>query len=154
MATNAMPGEADRAFCEPPTATSTPHPSNSNGTAPRLDTTSATTSAPASFATRASSRTGWITPVEVSECVSSTALTGCSASAAATSDGSTLRPHSYPIVRTVRPCASARPFQRSEKKPASGTNTSSPGENTFWIADSSPPVPDDVMRRTSARSVR
>jgi hypothetical protein len=45
-------------------------------------------------------------------------------------------------------------LQRSEKNPASGTSTSSPGESRFWIADSSPPVPDDVIRSTSAASVR
>ena len=149
-----MPGDADSAFCEPPTATSIPHSSNANGTAPRLETTSTTTSAPASFATRASSRIGWITPVEVSECVSRTALTGCSAREAATSSGTILRPHSYSSVRTTRPCASASLDQRSEKNPASGTSTSSPGENTFWIADSSPPVPDEVIRKMSALSVR
>ena len=71
-----MPGEADSAFCEPPTATSIPQPSKSNGTAPSDDTTSTTTIAPASLATRASASTGWITPVDVSLCVRSTALTG------------------------------------------------------------------------------
>ena len=94
MATNEMPGEADNAFCEPPSATSMPHPSKSNGTAPSDDTTSTTTMAPASFATCASCSIGWITPVDVSLCVSSTAFTGCSASAAATSSGRIFVPHS------------------------------------------------------------
>ena len=39
-ATNAIPGLADSAFCEPPTATSIPQSSKSKGTAPRLETTS------------------------------------------------------------------------------------------------------------------
>jgi hypothetical protein len=110
-----IPGLADSAFCEPPTATSIPQPSKSNGTAPRLLTTSATTIAPASFATRASSSTGWITPVEVSDCVSRTAFAGCSASVSATRDASTFSPHPWSTVRTVRPIAVARLRQRSEK---------------------------------------
>ena len=71
-----------------------PHASNSNGTAPSDETTSTTTIAPASLATFASCSIGWITPVEVSDCVSSTAFTGCSASAAATSSGRMRSPHS------------------------------------------------------------
>ena len=51
IATNAMPGLADSAFCDPPTATSIPQASNAKGTAPRLETTSTTTSTPASRAT-------------------------------------------------------------------------------------------------------
>ena len=154
-ATKAMPGLADSAFCEPPTATSMPHSSNANGTAPRLDTTSTITSAPASRATVASRSTGWITPVEVSECVSSTAfVAGCAASASATLAGSSFVPHSSSVVWTVRPWASARRCHRWEKNPASGTNTSSPGEKRFCTADSSPPVPDEVNRKISAESVR
>ena len=110
--------------------------------------------APASFATRASSSTGWITPVDVSDWVSRTAFAGRSASASATRAGSTFWPHSWSTVRTVSPIAVARLCHRSEKNPASGTSTSSPGEKTFWTADSSPPVPEEVIRSTSARSVR
>ena len=98
-----MPGEALRAFWLPPTATSIPHASNSNGTAPSEDTASTITRAPASLATFASCSIGWITPVEVSDWVSSTAFTGCSASAAATSSGRIFVPHSYSTVRTVSP---------------------------------------------------
>ena len=49
----ARPGGAISAFCEPETTTSRPHSSISSGTAPRLETASTTTSAPASFATAA-----------------------------------------------------------------------------------------------------
>ena len=94
IAANAMPGEALSAFWDPPTATSIPQASNSNGTAPSDETTSTTTIAPASLATFASCSIGWITPVDVSDCVSSTALTGSSASASATSSGRTRSPHS------------------------------------------------------------
>src|SRR3990172_3663802 len=69
-------GRADGAFCEPPIATSTPHASKANGTAPRLLTTSAITRAPASFATCASSRIGWITPGEGSGWGRGAAFTG------------------------------------------------------------------------------
>ncbi len=81
-------------------------------------------------------------------------MAGRSASASATLDGSTFLPHSCSTVRTVRPIAVARLRQRSEKNPASGTSTSSPGEKTFWTADSRPPVPEEVISSTSARSVR
>ncbi len=153
MATNEMPGLADSAFCEPPTATSIPQASNANGTAPRLLTTSQTTRAPASAATLARSSIGWITPVDVSDCVNSTALTGCSARAFATSAGRIFSPHSYSTVWTVSPKASASLANRSAKNPASGTRTSSPGEKQLATADSSPPVPLEVMSTTSA-SVR
>ena len=61
------PGGVMSAFCEPATTTSRPHASVSSGTAPRLDTASTTTSAPASRATRASACTSATTPVDVSE---------------------------------------------------------------------------------------
>ena len=51
---NAIPGGHMSAFCEPETTTSMPHESVSRGTAPRLETASTTTIAPASFATAAS----------------------------------------------------------------------------------------------------
>ena len=57
------------AFCEPETTTSMSQRSDSSGTAPRLDTASTTTSAPASFATAARACTSQTTPVEVSEWV-------------------------------------------------------------------------------------
>ena len=53
-----------------------PHASVSSGTAPRLETASTTTSAPASFATAASAWTSATTPVDVSECVSEDDLAG------------------------------------------------------------------------------
>ncbi len=63
-----MPGAAIQLFCEPLTATSMPQASCSNGTAPRADTPSMRMSASgaSSRATAASSRIGFMTPVEVS----------------------------------------------------------------------------------------
>ena len=63
------------AFCEPETTASSPHASVSSGIAPRLETASTATSAPASLATAASDSTSATTPVEVSECVSRTSFT-------------------------------------------------------------------------------
>ena len=62
------------AFCEPETTESSPHSSVSQGTAPRLEIASTAMSAPASFAAAARARTSQTTPVEVSDCVTSTAL--------------------------------------------------------------------------------
>ena len=67
------------AFCEPETTTSSPHASVSHGTAPRLETASTTTSAPASFAAAARAWTSATTPVEVSDWTSQTAFAGRSA---------------------------------------------------------------------------
>ena len=72
--TIARPGGAISAFCEPETTESSPHSSVSQGIAPRLEIASTPTSAPASFAAAASARTSATTPVEVSDCVTSTAL--------------------------------------------------------------------------------
>ena len=71
----ASPGADIQAFCEPVTTTSTPQASISNGTAPRPDTLSTRirASGAASRTTAASSAIGFITPVEVSLWVSSTA---------------------------------------------------------------------------------
>ncbi len=55
------------AFCEPATTTSSPHASVSHGIAPRLETASTTTRAPASFAAAASACTSETTPVDVSD---------------------------------------------------------------------------------------
>ena len=93
-ATKARPGVADRAFCEPPTATSTPQASHSNGTAPTLDTLSTTRSTPAARVIRPTASTSWITAVDVSLCCIRTALVGASANAASTSAGCTAWPHS------------------------------------------------------------
>ncbi len=54
----------------------------------------------------------------------------------------------------MRPNVSASFLKRSAKKPAVGTSTSSPGEKQLATADSSPPVPLEVISRTSATSVR
>ena len=71
----ASPGAAIQAFCEPVTTRSTPQASISNGTAPRPDTLSTTMSASGAASRMAAARTGigFITPVEVSLWVSSTA---------------------------------------------------------------------------------
>ena len=72
----ASPGAAIHAFCEPVTTTSTPQASISNGTAPRPDTLSTRINA-SGFSSRmaaASAAIGFITPVEVSLCVSRTAF--------------------------------------------------------------------------------
>ena len=90
----ASPGVAEKAFCDPPTHTSTPHASPSYGTAPRLEMPSTTRSTPASFVARPIASTSWMTPVEVSLCCVSTALAGASSNAALTSSGRTARPHS------------------------------------------------------------
>ena len=93
MATNEIPGEArQRLLRAAERHVDTPAVEVERHGAEAEDTTSTTTKAPASFATRASCSMGWITPVEVSLCVSSTALTGCSASVAATSSGRISRP--------------------------------------------------------------
>ena len=73
---NARPGGVISAFCEPETTTSMPQSSVSSGTAPRLETASTTTSAPASFAAAASAWTSATTPVEVSEWARKTSETG------------------------------------------------------------------------------
>ena len=77
-ATMASPGADMNAFCEPVTTTSMPHASISNGTAPRPDTLSTRMSASgrSSRIAAASSGIGFMTPVDVSLWVSSTALTG------------------------------------------------------------------------------
>ena len=72
--TRPSPGGVISAFCEPETTTSSPHASVSHGTAPRLETASTTTSAPASFAAAASAWTSATTPVEVSDCTNQTAF--------------------------------------------------------------------------------
>jgi hypothetical protein len=105
-ATMARPGAAIHAFCEPVTTTSTPHASISNGTAPSPETLSTTMSASGALSRIASARTGigFITPVEVSLCVSRTALTpGISASAARIAAGSAAWPHSTSSFVTSAP---------------------------------------------------
>src|SRR5207253_786163 len=72
---NARPGGHISAFCEPDTTTSIPQRSDSSGTAPRLETASTTTNAPASLATAVRACTSQTTPVEVSECVRYTTFT-------------------------------------------------------------------------------
>src|SRR6266511_5196185 len=100
----ATPGGHISAFCEPETTTSIPHASVSRGTAPRLDTPSTTTSAPASFATAVSAWTSHTTPVEVSECVRYTTRTSpASSSAERRSSGSGVSPQSS------RPCTRSAP---------------------------------------------
>ena len=62
---------------------------------------------------------GWITPVDVSEWVSSVAFTGCSASAAATSSGRILVPHSYldgPDREPVRLGELREPFREEARE--------------------------------------
>ena len=54
----------------------------------------------------------------------------------------------------MSPNVSASALNRSAKNPARGTSTSSPGEKQFAIADSSPPVPLEVISSTSADPVR
>ncbi len=73
----ARPGADIHAFCEPVTTRSTPHASISNGTAPRPLTLSTRISASGASArtAAASSAMGFMTPVEVSLWVSSTAFT-------------------------------------------------------------------------------
>ena len=72
----ARPGADIQAFCEPVTTTSMPQASISNGTAPSPDTLSTRMSASgaASRTTAARSAIGFMTPVDVSLWVSSTAL--------------------------------------------------------------------------------
>ena len=86
------PGGVISAFCEPETTTSSPHASVSQGTAPRLETASTTTSAPPSFAAAASAWMSATTPVEVSECTTQTAFASRSRSRARTSSGSGVSP--------------------------------------------------------------
>ena len=72
----ASPGADIQAFCEPVTTTSMPQASISNGTAPRPDTLSTRISASGATSriAAASSGIGFMTPVDVSLWVSSTAL--------------------------------------------------------------------------------
>jgi len=93
--TIARPGGVISAFCDPEMTTSTPHASVSSGTAPRLEIASTTESAPPSAAAAATARTSVTTPVEVSDCVNSTAFAGRAASRAATSSADGVSPHSY-----------------------------------------------------------
>ena len=72
--TSPSPGGVISAFCEPEATTSSPQASVSTGTAPRLETPSTTTSAPAAFAAAASAWMSATTPVDVSECVRKTAF--------------------------------------------------------------------------------
>ena len=82
------------AFCEPATTTSSCQSSWQTGTAPAADTASSTMSAPWAWATSASARTSFTTPVEVSErVVKKTFTSGFSASSRSASAGSTLLPH-------------------------------------------------------------
>ena len=137
------------AFCEPETTTSRPQASVSHGTAPRLETASTTTSAPASFATAAIACTSATTPVDVSDCTTQTAFASRSASRARTSSGSGVSPHAYRSSSTSAPYAFVIAIQRSPKLPAETTRCRSPGETRFATADSNAPVPDEVKSRTS-----
>ena len=129
--------------------TSTPHSSVSSGTAPRLEIASTTAIAPASFAAAASARTSATTPVDVSECVSSTTRDSRSASREARSSANGISPHSYASRSTSHPYAPAIAAQRSPKEPALTTQTRSPGEQRFAIADSIVPVPLAANSSTS-----
>ena len=141
----ARPGGVISAFCDPETTASSPQESVSSGTAPRLETASTTTSAPASFAAAARPWTSATTPVEVSECVRNTTFAPpVSARRAERSSADGDSPHSYSIVSTSQPKFPAIAAQRSPKWPADTTTTRSPGRVRFEIADSIPPVPDDV----------
>ena len=70
-----IPGAAIHAFWEPVTTTSRPQASISNGAAPSPETPSTTIRAEgaSSRTTAASAAIGFVTPVEVSLCVSRTA---------------------------------------------------------------------------------
>ena len=90
----ARPGGVISAFCEPVVTTSIPHSSVSSGTAPRLETASTTDSAPASLAAAARASTSLTTPVDVSQCVTKTAVAPPrSPSRAARSSGDGVSPH-------------------------------------------------------------
>ena len=99
---------------------------------------------------RAISSSGFVTPVDVSLCVTSTAFTsGCSSSAWRTSSGRAACPHSYCSGITSAPYASAIAANRSPNDPMLTESTLSPGDSVFTIADSSPPVPDVLRTSTS-----
>ncbi len=93
------------------------------------------------------------TPVDVSDCVSSTTLAGRCSSAAARSSAEGVSPQSYATASTAQPYSPAIAVQRSPKDPAETTVTGSPGSQRFATADSIVPVPDDVNISTSC-SVR
>ena len=142
------------AFCEPATTTSSPHAAVSTGTAPRLETASTTTSAPASLATRASASTSATTPVLVSECTRYTAFTvPLRSSSAASASGEGASPQGSRRWTSSAPYAATISAQRSPKFPDETTRCRSPGSTRFATADSNAPVPDAVNRRTSS-SVR
>ena len=90
------------------------------------------------------------TPVEVSDCWQKTARAPASETAAPTSAGSGVLPHSYRIACTSSPCRSQISIQRSPKEPWLTTATRSPGAQRFATADSMAPVPDAVKSSTSA----
>ena len=138
-----------RAFCEPETTTSRPQASVSHGTAPRLETASTTTSAPASFATAANACTSATTPVDVSDCTIQTALASRSLRRARRSSASGVSPQAYRSTSTSAPNAVVIATQRSPKLPAETTRCGSPGETRLATADSNAPVPDEPKRSTS-----
>ena len=140
----ARPGAAIQAFCEPVTTRSTPQASISNGTAPRPDTLSTRMSASGAVSrtTAASDAIGFMTEVDVSLWVSSTALyDGSRASSARTTSGSAAWPHSTSILVTSAPYVRAILANRSPNEPIDTPRTRSPGEMTLTTAASSPPVP-------------
>ena len=149
------------AFCEPETTTSSPHASVSQGTAPRLDTASTTTSAPASLAAAARACTSETTPVEVSECTTQTAFASRSRRRARRSSASGVSPQAYRSTSTSAPNAVVIATQRSPKLPAETTRCRSPGETRLATADSKAPVPEAPnsstslsVRQTSRRRAR
>ena len=96
--------------------TSRPQSSISSGTAPRLETASTTTSAPASFATAASAWMSATTPVDVSEWTRKTSETGSiSASLRARSSALGVSPQAYRSSSTSQPNVRAIAAQRSPK---------------------------------------
>ncbi len=145
------PGGVISAFCEPETTTSRPHASVSHGTAPRLDTASTTTSAPASFATAAIAWMSATTPVDVSDWTTQTALASRSAQPRAhVVRVRRLAPRVAQVVDVGAVAADVIAAQRSPKLPAETTRCGSPGETRFATADSKAPVPEAVKRRTSS----
>ena len=147
----ARPGGVISAFCEPATTTSSPHSSVSSGTAPRLETASTTTSAPASFAAAASDRTSATTPgrgLGMDE-------ERPRRPARSRRDGASGRPQS--ASRPTRSEAPRRRSRTSAPSPPSAPRSTRRrrrgrarrASRGSTIADSNPPVPEHVKRSTS-----
>ncbi len=97
-----------------------------------------------------SSRSGLATPVEVSLCVSSTALYGPEdARWRASASGSAGVPHSKSSFSTSAPKMVAIFANRSPNEPMLTARTRSPGESVLTTAASIAPDPEPVRRKTS-----